>query len=117
MSYRNVIFNTESNGFYGPVANGYEVSGYVVSRHASERMQQRCIPALILHWLIAYGRKQKIQSGTEIIYFDKVSRHELRAYAGRLALKRLADFLDAYLIVRNEVVITAGHRYQRIVTN
>jgi hypothetical protein len=86
-----------------------------ISRHARERMQQRCIPSLIVLWLLAFGNRQHLSGHKEIYYLDKKARLRLRQYAGSLPLKRMSDLLDAYLVMRDGVVITVGHRYQKVI--
>jgi hypothetical protein len=77
-------------------------------------MQQRCIPSLIVYWLLAFGKRQHISRHKEIYYFDRKARQSLRQYAGSLPLKRMSDLLDTYLVMCDGIVITVGHRYQRI---
>lgn len=85
-----------------------------VSRHAERRLQQRAIPVLMIHWLLAFGSRVHGRDGCEILVLDRQARKQLRNYAGRLAMRRLRDFLDIYLVLDDGIIVTAGHHYQRL---
>lgn len=83
------------------------------SHHAEKRQQQRNIPPLIVDWLLNYGERE-YSHGSEIVFFNKRSRRDLEKDIGRSIVNRLSDFLNSYIIVNAEKVVTVGHRYKRI---
>ena len=84
------------------------------SRHAETRMQQRAVPPLVVNWLQQYGEEKHDHRGAVIRYFSKQSKRALQRDIGNLPIKRMSDYLGTYLIERDGVVITVGHRYKRI---
>jgi hypothetical protein len=82
--------------------------------HADKRMQQRSVPELAIELLARYGRAEYSPGGANIYYFDtkgwsKAERaiHELAANIDRIR--------DMYFVEGNdEVVITTGHRTNRV---
>lgn len=87
-----------------------------LTKHANDRMQQRGIPPLIIEWLTSYGASRHDHRGAEILYFDKHSRKALAKAVGEEVVSRLAGLLDTYAVVADGgAVITAGHRYKRVV--
>ena len=85
-----------------------------LSKHASDRCQQRSVPPVVVEWLLDFGCIQYDHRGAEIRYFDKRSRKKLAAEIGNAVVSKLAAFLDAYLVVKNETVLTVGYRFKRI---
>lgn len=87
----------------------------LMSRHASERAQQRGIPPLIVDWLLAYGAAEFDHRGAEIRYFDHRAKRRLANEFGRQVVDRLAGLLDAYIVVAaSGCVVTVGHRLKRL---
>jgi hypothetical protein len=83
--------------------------------HAAKRLQQRGLPPLVLDWLTAYGQEHHDGHGATILYFNKPARRRLERAVGRLPLRRMADWLNAYAVISTDgALITAGHRYRRI---
>lgn len=94
------------------------LSAEVVSktRHAKIRQQQRGIPQLIIDWLIEYGAQVYQHDQTVLHHFTKGTRRTLAQRFGSEVVSRLSEFLNAYVVVKDELVITAGKRYKRIKT-
>ncbi len=84
------------------------------SKHALDRIQQRGIPPLILHWLFDYGSTQYQGNGATILYFDRTSKRRLERTFGRRIVKRLSEYLDCYAVVADDTLVTTGKRYKRI---
>ena len=85
-----------------------------LSRHASERRQQRAIPEMMIDLLLQFGSSERAGPGASKMFFDKISRRRVKAYAGPLAAM-LEEHLDVYAIVSTEMtVITVGHRTERV---
>lgn len=86
----------------------------VMTRHAAARLQQRCIPQLLVELLYRHGREAH-QDGSTVIYFDQKARRKAQEEL-REALKRFDKLADAYLVesARNGAVVTVGHRTKRI---
>jgi hypothetical protein len=87
----------------------------MLTRHASKRAQQRSLPPLIEEWLFRYGEAQHQGGGTEILYFSKRSYKRLRHHVGLQPIRKLQQYLDAYLIVSDGRIVTMGHRHKRII--
>lgn len=86
-----------------------------LTRHASQRMQQRSIPPIVVDWLIGYGACEYDHHGGEVRFFDKQARRQLTSEVGGQVVKRLEPFLNTYLVMGSDGgVITVGHRTQRI---
>ena len=83
-----------------------------MTRHAKARLQQRAIPPLIIDWLYRYGSRFTGVNGTTVCFFDKQSRRYLASEVGHVVVRRLADMMDAYLVLSNDCIITVGHRYK-----
>lgn len=84
------------------------------TRHGRVRRQQRSVAPLIVDWLIAYGRSIR-RHGADVYFFDKAARRTLERDIGALAYRRLADQLDAYVVLSDDgAVITTGWRTERV---
>lgn len=85
----------------------------VLTKHASDRMQQRGIPPVIVDWLLAFGSTREQHSAT-VHYFDRRSRKRLARYTGGLS-SRIEHWLDVCLVLgRNNRVVTIFFRDQRV---
>ena len=83
--------------------------------HGRLRMQQRGIPPLIVQWLEAYGSEKFDHRGGCILHFDKRARRRLEREVGREPVRRMHEWMDAYIVVAMDgTVVTVGHRYERI---
>jgi len=87
---------------------------YTYTDHALSRKQQRAIPPLIVQWLFEYGATQYDHHGGVVHYFDKQARKVLAHDVGNLIVDQLRRFLDAYLVARDDRIITVGYRYKRL---
>jgi len=85
-----------------------------LSQHAKVRMQQRCIPRIVIDWLAAYGEVDH-QRGGEMFYFTQKARRLLQKEFGHGALRRYSKSLDAYMICSGGTIATVGHLYRRVV--
>lgn len=88
----------------------------MTTQHARHRMQQRCVPPLVVTWLLEFGCEQYDHRGGIIHYFDKHSRRCLEQAVGRRVVARLADYLNSYAVssVSDDVLVTVGRRYKRL---
>lgn len=88
-----------------------------LTKHAQTRTQQRAIPPMLIDLLLQFGSSERSGTGVSKVFFDKVSRRKVRAYAGSLA-GLLDEHLDVYAVVTDDMtVITAGHRTGRFTTH
>ncbi len=71
---------------------------HALTRHAAVRQQQRCIPPLVIDWLLAYGRRDP-SAGAVKVRFDRRSRKQLARDVGEQAVSHLSKFLNAALVV------------------
>ena len=87
----------------------------LITRHARARMQQRGIRFEDLEALLDFGREIPAGRGRDLVFFDKRARARL-ARANPVVAAAEADRISrSYAIVASDgVVITVGHRYQRI---
>lgn len=86
-----------------------------LSRHGKQRQQQRGIPLLIVEWLVRYGAVRHDKHGARVCYFDRRSRKTLARQVGEEVIGRMGKLLDTYAVLSgDDVVITVGHRTQRI---
>jgi len=69
-----------------------------LTKHAVTRAQQRCIPPLIVEWLLAYGRRSR-SYGAQRVSLDKRARRELTRDVGGPVVKQLSRFLNTSLVV------------------
>lgn len=84
-----------------------------LTKHASQRLQQRGIPRLMIEMLRRFGKRAYDHHGGVIRYLDKSARRSIEKYIGSQAYRRMHEFHDAYLVeaVGNGVIITCGHRF------
>ena len=85
-----------------------------LTEHARVRAQKRSIPPLIVDWLFGFGARERAGDGAEVLFFDKRARRELEKTVGKQVVGRLSPMLDAYLVVHESSVVTAGWRYKRV---
>ena len=78
------------------------------TKHAAVRAQQRCIPPIIIYWLMDYGHREKVY-GAERITFDKKARRNLAKDVGTPVVKLMARYLNTCIVVDSdtEKMITA----------
>lgn len=72
-----------------------------LTQHAGIRQQQRCIPPLIIEWLLSYGRRER-SAGAVKVRFDRKSRKELARDVGDRVVSHMSKYLNAALIVDQE---------------
>jgi len=83
-----------------------------ITQHALARMQQRGIRPTDVECLLRFGRREHDHRGGRILYVDKHARRRISAFLGDRSAERLND---VYAVMANDgVVVTVGHRTQRI---
>lgn len=86
--------------------------------HATRRLQQRGIPEDVLPLLMKFGAHEYDKRGARLVYLTQKSRQRIRHTLGTERYTRLEPALDVYAVVDTEgVVVTVGHRTQRINRN
>jgi hypothetical protein len=95
---------------------GRQIMEFRLSRHASQRLQQRAIPGLVVTLIHDHGSSTHSSEGTEVLFVDKAARKRIRqAVGGDRVYSLLERWLDSYLVLSAEgAIITAGHRHRRI---
>ena len=84
-----------------------------LSKHATARLQKRCIPPIVVDLSIDYGAVKQAGDGATSHYFDKKSRNLIKAYTGQLSWV-VQEYLDYYAIVGSDgVVITVARRLKK----
>ena len=83
--------------------------------HLQHRMQQRGIPPLIVQWLEDFGKVGYNHEGCIVLSFDKNAKRRLEQAVGREPVRRMSEWLKAYLVISIDGIrITTGIRYRRI---
>lgn len=83
--------------------------------HLQQRMQQRGVPPLIVQWLEDFGKEGYNHEGCIVLSFDKNAKRRLEQAVGREPVRRMSEWLKAYLVISIDGVrITTGIRYRRI---
>ena len=72
--------------------------------HANKRAQQRCIPPLVIEWLLSYGKREN-SFGCNRITFDKRAKKLLSKEVGEQIVKSLSKYLSACIVVDNEDIV------------
>lgn len=70
------------------------------------------VPPLIIDWLCRYGSRIHGMNGTTICFFDKNSRRSLAGDVGAVIVRRLADLMDAYLVLSGDSILSIGRDYK-----
>ena len=68
---------------------------------------------MVIDLLLRFGTREHDGRGAEICYFDRRAKRHLQAYAGDL-LGKMDGILDAYVVVADDTVVTAGVRFKRL---
>lgn len=84
------------------------------TRHAQARIQQRGIPPLIIDWLLKYGCSSSDHRGGERFFFDRASRKALAHDVGDVIVRKVEQYLNAYMVVVAGELVTVGYRYKPI---
>lgn len=71
---------------------------FELTRHAAVRQQQRCIPSLVVDWLLSYGARAP-SAGAIKIRFDRRGRKDLAREVGNRAVSLMSKYLNAALVV------------------
>jgi hypothetical protein len=69
-----------------------------LSRHAAVRCRQRCVPPLIIEWLLSYGHREA-SFGAVKVRFDGRARKELAKDVGDRVLSLMSKYLSVAAIV------------------
>lgn len=84
-----------------------------LSKHAQVRAQQRCVPPLIVEWLLSYGSRSPSHAAERVV-FDKRARRALGRDVGKVVVKQMGRFMNTSIVVdpcTDEVItiIRQGH--------
>lgn len=71
---------------------------YSLTWHAAVRQQQRCIPQLIIDWLLDFGHRER-SFGAYKVSFDRRSRKALAREVGDRAVSMMSKYLNVALVV------------------
>lgn len=87
----------------------------IMCKHAKDRQQQRCIPPLIIEWLLQYGDERHDSHGCLIRFFSKSGKKCLAKDVGKTVVGLLGRYMNSYLIEDLDgTVVTVGKRYKHI---
>ena len=86
----------------------------IMSDHAIQRQQQRCISALEVELLLMYGRAKHKGDGSVVTYLDKRGYKRLERDVRRV-VQRVERLKTEYIVeIPGSRVVTVGHRYRPI---
>ncbi len=86
-----------------------------MTHHAQTRLQQRGIPPFVVEQLLDFGRQAHDHQGGTIVFFDQKARNKLRREITKDSFKQIESHLSTYAVLgSNGVIVTVGHRTQRI---
>ena len=86
----------------------------MMTRHATQRSQQRGIPPLAVELFERYGAWTR-HNGADVLFMDKQARRRIaRDFGGARALRYVEPLLNKYAVVENGRVITLAHRSKRL---
>lgn len=85
-----------------------------ITRHASQRLQQRAIPERVIDLLEEFGKSSR-SPGADSIYFDKSARRKVLArFGGPRNLRHLERWFNTYAIIGDDGrIVTVGYRTKR----
>ncbi len=87
----------------------------MMTEHAKIRSQQRGIPPLVIEWLEDFGEQNHDHRGAVVFHFSKQARRRLERAVGRQPVKRMSEWLDAYVVVATDgSIVTVGRRWRRV---
>lgn len=88
----------------------------VLSQHADIRAQQRGIPRDVLDILLRYGRQEHDHMGGLVVTFDAHSLERVMRQEPASTWRRVSESRSLYAVIDiSGHVITAGHRYRRLI--
>lgn len=84
-----------------------------LTKHGSQRLQQRGIPRLMIELLQRFGKRAYDHHGGVVRYLDNSARKAIEKHVGSQVYRRMHGFYDTYLVeaVDNGTIITCGHRF------
>lgn len=87
-----------------------------LSCHAKARAKQRCIPPLVLDWLMSFGEEQHDHRGSVVYYFSHKSIRNLERTYDCQPIRLMSRYLNAYAVERADGsnVLTIGWRSKRL---
>ena len=84
----------------------------ILTKHTEVRIQQRCIPELVLDLLLQYGEVEHQHGGTDLVYFKSKNFTKARKHLENM-LKEFDKMKDTYLVRsiqdEDDVIITSGY--------
>lgn len=83
------------------------------THHADIRCQQRSIPPFVVQLVLDYGCRRH-QRDAELVFLDKSGRKKLKRELGPKILARIEDQLDIYIVEKEGLILTVGHRLKKI---
>ena len=93
----------------------FKGASYALTRHADIRVQQRGVNRDVLDCLLAYGRHEPDHKGCRIVTFDCKSLDAMSRIEPKDIKVKVSVARNLYAVVDgNGVVITAGHRFRRV---
>ena len=69
-----------------------------LTQHAVVRRQQRCVPPLVIEWLLSYGRRES-SFGAVKVRFDGRARKDLAKDVGGRVLSLMSKYLSVAIVI------------------
>ncbi|SFG68325.1 hypothetical protein [Neptunomonas qingdaonensis] len=82
-----------------------------ISKHASERIEQRSIPQVAIDLILDWGKVEH-HRGSEVYHLDKKGMTQVKRYLGPLSEGPLAQLKSIYVVVDCGTVITVARKNQ-----
>ena len=85
------------------------------SRHAQTRLQQRCVPPLIVDLLDEFGTEVPAPNGAVRVIMDRPATKRLERHCGKHFVRENRRYFNAFLVIGPDGhTITAGWRTKRV---
>lgn len=88
----------------------------MMSNHALQRSQQRCIPPVVHQWLTVYGEEYFDGHGGIRVFFSSKSKRKMEQELGRHFVRENQKYLKAYRVESSSdgTIITCGWKSGRL---
>lgn len=90
------------------------MNGITRTRHFDHRLQQRGLSNVVVMALLSYGECRSSRHGVESLIFTKHALADIENDFGSSVLKMCEKRRNAYLIVRDGVLITVARSYRTV---
>lgn len=90
------------------------MNGITRTKHFDHRLQQRGLNEIVVMALLSYGECRSSRHGVESLIFTKTALADIENDFGSSVLKMCEKRRNAYLIVRDGILITVARSYRTV---